>query len=399
MNFIASQSELALDSLQPEVIHRFLISRGQQCCRSYLRTECSSIRGFLSYLQRCGAVALDLSGVVVAPRVYQHDQCPRFLTRPQIDVVLAVIDRKTLVGRRDYAMMLLLTVYGLRGVEVAHLRLEDIDWRNKQLHIRGRKSGNNTTYPLATSVDDAIVEYLRNGRPASSHREVFLSVIAPFRPLVSGAAMASHIVKYLQQAGIVVHRPGTHVFRYSVRNGFSRGCRLKSSAITWGTPTFFDPAVHEDRVRTVTRGRTWRCRGLVVNDGTKSSHVDRSQAEQFQARHLLVWGGPTRADYRFHRAAIRRFLSDLSQTDEESAGRQVILSEKRLVGWLIQEAGGARPGKRGLLLWSGQPLRAGIGFDRIAGNGFDGCVPGSVWESGMAPPWQAHFRLKIRLRR
>jgi integrase/recombinase XerD len=125
-------------------------------------------------------------------------------------------------------MMLLLTVYGLRGVEVAHLRLEDIDWRNKQLHIRGRKSGDNTTYPLARSVDDAIVDYLRNGRPASSDREVFLSVIAPFRPLVSGAAMASHVVKYLQQAGIVAHRPGTHLFRYScAQRLFEAGMSLK----------------------------------------------------------------------------------------------------------------------------------------------------------------------------
>ena len=75
-----------------------------------------------------------------------------------------------------------------------------------------------------------------------------------------------------------------------------------------------------------------------MNDATKSYHVDRSQAEQFQARHLIVLGGPKRADYRFHRAAIRRFLSDLSQADEESAGRQVILSEKRLFDWLIREA-------------------------------------------------------------
>ena len=183
MAFFAGESEVALRSLQPEVIHRFLISRGQQCCRISLSTECSSLRGYLAYLHRCGAVALDLSGVVVAPRVYQHDRCPRFLTRPQIDAVLAVIDRTTRVGRRDYAMLMLLTAYGLRGAEAARLRLDDIDWRNKQLHIRGRKSGNNTTYPLAASVEDAIVDYLRNGRPASSHREVFLSVIAPFRPL------------------------------------------------------------------------------------------------------------------------------------------------------------------------------------------------------------------------
>ncbi len=228
MAFLAAESEVSLRTLQPQVIHRFLISRGQQYRRSSLRTESSSLRGYLAYLHRCGAVALDLSGAVVAPRVYQHDQCPRFLTRPQIDTVLAVIDRKTPVGRRDYAMLLLLIVYGLRGMEVARLRLEDIDWRNKKLHIRGRKSGNNTTYPLAASVDDGIVDYLRNGRPASSHREVFLSVIAPFRQLLNGAALASHIVKYLKQVGIAMKHPGTHIFRYScAQRLFEEGMSLK----------------------------------------------------------------------------------------------------------------------------------------------------------------------------
>jgi integrase/recombinase XerD len=228
MAFLATEGEMDLYSLQPEVIHRFLISRGQQCCRISLSTECTSLRGYLSYLHRCGAIALNLSSVVVGPRVYQHDRCPRFLTRAQIDAVLAVIDRTTLVGRRDYAMMMLLTAYGLRGAEVVHLRLENIDWRNKRLHIRGRKSGNNTTYPLATSVDDAIVEYLQKGRPASSHREVFLSVIAPFRPLLSGFALATNIAKYLQQVGIAVDRPGTHLFRYScAQRLFEEGMSLK----------------------------------------------------------------------------------------------------------------------------------------------------------------------------
>jgi len=228
MAFLAAEGEMSLRNLQPQTIHHFLISRGQQCRRSSLRTESSSLRSYLGYLHHCGAVALDLSGAVVAPRVYQHDQCPRFLTRPKIDAVLAIIDRKTPVGRRDYAMLMLLTAYGLRGGEVTHLRLNDIDWRNNKLHIRGRKSGNNTTYPLAKSVDDAIVDYLRNGRPASSHREVFLSVIAPFGPLLTAAALASHIVKYLKQAGITVNRPGTHIFRYScAQRLFEEGMSLK----------------------------------------------------------------------------------------------------------------------------------------------------------------------------
>lgn len=220
--------DASIRSLHAEVIHRFVIARGKQCRRSSLRTECSKLRGFLSYLHRRGATALDLSGVVLAPRVYQHDQCPRFLTRSQIDALLAVIDRKTKVGRRDYAMLMLLTAYGLRGAEAVRLRLNDIDWRNKTLHIRGRKSGNNTTYPLSAFVEDAAIDYLQNARPTSSHREVFLSVIAPYRPLLSGFALASHIGKYLRQVGIVMERPGTHIFRYScAQRLFEQGMPLK----------------------------------------------------------------------------------------------------------------------------------------------------------------------------
>jgi integrase len=112
-------------------------------------------------------------------------------------------------------MLLLLTVYGLRGMEVLSLRLDDIDWRNRKLRVRRRKAGNSTTYPLAASVDDAIVAYLRDGRPTSAHREVFLSLLPPFRPLASVGPLAKHIVRYLHRAGITLPRPGTHLFRYS----------------------------------------------------------------------------------------------------------------------------------------------------------------------------------------
>jgi site-specific recombinase XerD len=228
MVFRASEGDMPLHSLQPEVIHRFVIAGGQQYCRLSLSGECSSLRGFLAFLHRRGAVALDLSRVVVAPRVYQHDRCPRYLTRSQIETVLAGIDRTTPVGRRDYAMLMLLTAYGLRGGETARLRLDDIDWRNNHLHIRGRKAGNSTTYPLASSVADGIIDYLRHGRPVSSHREVFLSVIAPYRPLRSGFALASHLVKYLQRASIAVDHPGTHLFRYScAQRLFEGGMPLK----------------------------------------------------------------------------------------------------------------------------------------------------------------------------
>lgn len=124
------------------------------------------------------------------------------------------------------------------------------------MHIRERKAGNSTTYPLARSVEIAILEYLRNGRPPSTHRQVFLSVIAPFRPLVTGFALASHIGKYLEQAGIEVETPGTHIFRYSCATVVRGRDAAEDHRRLPGTRgPAIDDAVHQDRHRSVTRSR------------------------------------------------------------------------------------------------------------------------------------------------
>ena len=112
-------------------------------------------------------------------------------------------------------MLLLLAIYGLRGIEVRRLRLDDIDWRQQQLHIRRRKAGNSTTYPLDSAVGEAIVAYLRNERPDSPHRQVFLSSLPPFAPLLTTAPLSRTVRTCLAAAGIRVERAGTHTFRYS----------------------------------------------------------------------------------------------------------------------------------------------------------------------------------------
>ena len=229
MTFAAAEGMAELGSLRPETIHQFLACQAKTCNRRTLRSRCSTLRDFLAYLHRRGVVPVNLAGAVVAPRVYQHEQCPRFLTRAEIDAVLAVIDRQTSVGRRDYAMVSLLAVYGLRGIEVVHLRLDDLDWHRQLLHIRHRKAGNNTTYPLSVPVGEAILSYLQQGRPSSTHREVFLTVNAPFTPLAPGDGLANRVKKYLAKAGIRVEKPGTHSFRYScAQRLFEKGLPLKT---------------------------------------------------------------------------------------------------------------------------------------------------------------------------
>jgi integrase/recombinase XerD len=223
------QGVVDLKSLGSVHIHAFIIREGQRVGRITLGHRCTMIRGFLSHLHRRGITSIDLSQAVVSPRRYQHEQCPRFLTRAEVEAVLAAVDLQTPHGRRDYAMLLLLAVYGLRGIEVIRLRLDDIDWRKQVLFIRRRKAGNNTAYPLAVSVGEAIVSYLQYGRPQSPHREVFLSTLAPFAPLADPAPMRMQVRKCLAKAGVRVDRPGTHTFRYScAQQLLEQGMPLKS---------------------------------------------------------------------------------------------------------------------------------------------------------------------------
>jgi site-specific recombinase XerD len=215
LGFIGTESIQDLTAVTPGVVTRFITHEGEHYTRATLQGRCSRLRGFLSYLYRRDIVSVDLSAAVLAPRVFQDEQCPRFLTRAEIDAVLAVIDRETITGRRDFAMICLLAVYGLRGIEVIRLRLDDIDWRRQLFCIRRRKAGNSTTYPLSSFVGNAIVAYLQDGRPESSHRFVFLTAMAPFTPLSSTDALIARVKRYLDKAGVRVIRPGTHSFRYS----------------------------------------------------------------------------------------------------------------------------------------------------------------------------------------
>jgi integrase/recombinase XerD len=213
--FVTAEGLPGLHALRPDLIHRFIVGQGKRYSRKTLHSRCSDLRGLLSFLARRGVVSADLAAAVVSPRIYQHEQCPRFLTRPQVEAVLAVPDRDTPVGRRDYAMLLLLATYGLRGQEVVRLCLDDIDWRNQHLHVRRRKAGNSTTYPLSLAVGEAIVAYLQHVRPTSPHRQVFLTLVAPFAPLASSNALTFQVKRYLTRAGIRVAHPGAHSFRYA----------------------------------------------------------------------------------------------------------------------------------------------------------------------------------------
>ncbi len=203
-----------LRALSPLVVSSFLTERGPRLRPGGLHNCCSVMRVFLQYLHRAGHVARNLTSIVEAPPAYRLARLPRSITWDQVQHMLDVIDRRTALGRRDYAMLVLLVTYGLRAREVAALRLDDLEWREGRLRVPERKAGHSTAYPLSPLVGSAIVDYLKHGRPQTSLRQVFLRVMAPYIP-VTHVAVAARVAHYLHKAGIAVSRAGSHTLRHS----------------------------------------------------------------------------------------------------------------------------------------------------------------------------------------
>lgn len=205
----------SLGELSPTILSAYVVERaGAGLAKSTVRDSAGVLRVFLRYAHREGVLASDLSGAVGWPQVYRLSSLPRSISWEDVNRVLASVDRRTVAGRRDYAILLLLVTYGLRGREVAALTLDDIDWKRERLAVPERKAGHSTAFPLSSVVGEAILDYLRHGRPASTDRHVFFRAAAPRRPL--GAAATSAIARtYILKAGVDVPRPGSHTLRHS----------------------------------------------------------------------------------------------------------------------------------------------------------------------------------------
>lgn len=205
----------SIRELSPAILSAFVIERaGAGLAKSTVGGDAGVLRVFLRYLHREGVLASDLSGAVGWPQVYRLSNIPRSISWDEVNRVLAGVDRRTVAGRRDYAILLLLVTYGLRGREVAALTLDDIDWKRERLAIPERKAGHSTAFPLSAVVGEAILDYLQHGRPAATDRRVFFRAVAPRRPI--GAAAVSSLARhYLLKAGVQVPRPGSHTLRHS----------------------------------------------------------------------------------------------------------------------------------------------------------------------------------------
>ena len=178
---------------------------------------CQCLRSFLRYLHASNRVRADLSGFVSGPILYGDAEIPRALTEEQVKAVLdCTRSDRSPKGLRDYAMLLMLATYGLRAGEVVWLSLQDISWKEERLRVRRSKTQTESFLPLVRPVGDALIKYLKHGRPKTAFRQVFLRSRAPFRPFSGTSPLNYVILARLKEAGIEVKgRHGPHAFRYA----------------------------------------------------------------------------------------------------------------------------------------------------------------------------------------
>jgi len=147
-------------------------------------------------------------------RVYRQASIPRAIGWADVERLLASIDRRSDLGKRDYAILTLLTSYGLRAREIVALCLDDLDWAHGQIGIPMRKGGHSTRYPLSAAVGEAIIAYLHVRRTDIDDRRIFLTVRSPYTPM-NHWTVSSMVAGHLRSIGIQVARAGSHTLRHS----------------------------------------------------------------------------------------------------------------------------------------------------------------------------------------
>jgi integrase/recombinase XerD len=203
-----------LSSITIRDVDRFLLDVGARVSLVTLGSACTSVRGFLRFLHAGGHLAADLARDVQGPRVSRTANPPQGLTWPEVRKILSAVDRSTLIGKRDYAALLLMASYGMGSGEVRGLRLDDIDWRAGTLHVVRKKTGVTTILPLLGPVGDALASYLRAGPPRPpSVRTILLRAVAPPAPL-SPMQLRRRFHLHARKAGVSA-AVNTHAFRHS----------------------------------------------------------------------------------------------------------------------------------------------------------------------------------------
>jgi integrase/recombinase XerD len=203
----------------------YIAWRSQGKRRTGIAEMVSCVRGVLRHLHRSGLTPVDLSGEITGPAIYALEGIPSTIRAEDVQRALKVLKQdRTALGRRDHAIWMLLVTYGLRAGEIKALKLSDIHWGGERIRIRHTKTGAYSELPLLRAPADALLSYLRYGRPASPARAVFLRAQAPYRALNPNTNLHGIVIRRLAAVGVrPAGRCGPHALRHARAVSLLRG--------------------------------------------------------------------------------------------------------------------------------------------------------------------------------
>lgn len=216
------EQDKTTESVTVADLDAYIAWRGASMRRTSIAEMVSTLRSVLRYLHGSGHLPLDLASTIKGPKIHALEGIPSTIRPDNVQRALEALkqDRSPL-GRRDYAIWMLLTTYGLRAGEITGLRLSDIDWRHERLQIRHTKTGAFSAMPLLRGPADALFDYLRHGRPTTRARAVFLRSQAPYRALCS---LHGVVTRRLAVVGVFpTGKRGAHLLRHSRAVSLLRG--------------------------------------------------------------------------------------------------------------------------------------------------------------------------------
>ncbi|MDP2441057.1 site-specific integrase [Rhodoferax sp.] len=211
------QAEVCLCDLRPSDAIAFVRHESMRMAPPAVKTAANALRSFLRFGEFRGEVPAGLSAGVPSVATWTTTPpMPKAISAEHAQRAIDGCDCMTATGRRDRAVLLLLARLGLRACEIIRLTLDDIDWDQSRLRIRG-KGGRQSLLPLPADVGAAIAAYLQDGRPTCEDRRIFLRSMAPIRALLEGSDGVGSIVRYaLARAQVDAPHRGSHQFRHAL---------------------------------------------------------------------------------------------------------------------------------------------------------------------------------------
>jgi site-specific recombinase XerD len=218
LDFLRFKKARTLDQIQAADLSEFVSCRDNLQPKTVARIV-SDVRSFLRFLTMRGILQKDLSAELPKVRVPRDATIPSVWDQELIVRLLGAVDRSSAKGKRDYAILLLACRLGLRSGDIRTLKLDNLRWAESTIQITQAKTGAPLTLPLTSEVGEALIDYLKSGRPQTTHREVFLKVAPPFDPFKEDNNLHYIVTYWRRLAGITFRssqKRGLHSLRHTL---------------------------------------------------------------------------------------------------------------------------------------------------------------------------------------